>query len=276
VSTGAANNWADLGYPITFVGCRVDAEDRARGLLFPRGLESPKGDPVEVRDGALIWHLPPWQRGSSPAAEGILALDGHAPVWISWADAAMGVARCTPATVPLAPVTTTLSGDVASPYARRHALSVVGCGGQTLVRPDGTFELPVLPDEPCEVWARREDGVPGLPVEVDPTRSPVHLSAVPQVLAITGVDAREDRRGVRIEGGGPGPFEPGDLVVSLDGRRLKRDPLVALGRAMLGLDPSGQRPMDHELVVRRDGVEVQVQVRRSVSPPVGAAPTPPR
>lgn len=265
---------APPAYPTRLIGCRTEPAVDADGVLFPRGVDDPWHEPVEVRNGLLLWLTPDVRRGRSPAGQGVMAVDGYEPVQLAWTEGILGIAKCTPGVIQLQPASNVLSGVVHSPYRGRRSVEVVGCGGRARASPSGEFHLAVLSLASCEVWATADRATlpsAGVPVAPNQQSGTIVVSATPIGYTWSGIDVRQTWRGVLVaRRTGPSLFDVGDLVVALDGRRLRgRDAVDDLGRALAFADSAIPA---HRLLVRRDGAKHEAEVRMSFE---GAPPTAP-
>jgi hypothetical protein len=242
--------------PVRLLGCRLESSLQARGVLFPRGVEEPLHQPVEAREGHLSWYVGARWKGRVGPGQGVLSLEGHEPLLVTWEAGAGGIARCHPAVLALQPATSFVSGRVHT--ADGSPVTVVGCGGHARTARDGTFRMAVMPDEPCTLWAGTMDGYRwGGKVEIVPIRgqqTEVRLSSTPWLVReVLGIDVAETRDGLLVvEVHRPaGGHVLGDLLVSIDGL-----PLGEEGEPVWLLDERIVARGEHTLVVIRDGQEL--------------------
>lgn len=109
---------------------------------------------VPIVDGEAFLVLLP------PDGAGVLAVEGYAPVPISWSGSADGVpARCVPEPVRLEPGAAFVSGHVTNAEGEPEGqVFVEGCGNQARTDAEGSYALTVSPG-PCVLQAFRRDGL---------------------------------------------------------------------------------------------------------------------
>jgi len=202
---------------------------------------------------------------------GLLTVEGFAPVSIQW-DAVHGgtPGACTPDPVELLPGGTVILGRVSHQGGDEPASSawVEGCGGLANADEDGVYYMEVVPG-PCTVLAMRQDGqlrTMGAPVDVVATAGQdlvLDLELPGYRRAGLGVRIRQVEEGYVIEeaieggGGAAAGLQADDLVLEVNG-----EPTADMDMATFVDDVGGREGSDVELLLERDGEQLQVMVTR--------------
>lgn len=253
-------------------GCQVSAQgDVTDGVAFgnPFGVaafDPSSAVPVES-DGLRL-------RGATD-----FSLDGPArlsfagwepvPVRFDLAKSAAGVLACSPSRVELRRPVSTVTGTVRPSAATEGPYEVAGCGGRTRTAKDGSYSLPVVPSQSCQLWVRLGER-PWRPVGAADIATlasgdlPVDL---PYGVGSLGVLVAEGAEPPTVVSGPPGVADglaAGDVVLSLGGVPTPTyGALVAEARAL----PPGTRV---DLEIEREGARqtVSTLVFELVDPPL--------
>ena len=202
---------------------------------------------------------------------GLLTVEGFAPVSIQW-DAVHGgtPGACTPDPVELQPGGTVILGRVSHEGGDEPASSawVEGCGGLANADEDGVYYMEVVPG-PCTVLAMRQDGqlrTMGAPVDVLATEGQdlvLDLELTGYRRAGLGVRIRQVEAGYVIDealeggGGAAAGLQTDDLVLEVNG-----EPAADMDMATFVDEVGGREGSDVEILLERDGEQLQVMVTR--------------
>lgn len=190
---------------------------------------------------------------------GWVLVPGYQPVRIGWAEARRGqYGRCTTGPVVMQEGRAVIRGRVTNAALHEDAWTTVrGCGTWTIVRPDATFEMEVVPGD-CTVRAVRLDG--RLPVESEPVSVSPAIDKVVDVsldlpgwrVGGLGVAFERHERGVEVvrvvsgSAAAAAGLLPGDVVIEIAGVKLE-------GMALLDV---------RDLAIGREGTEAEMVVLR--------------
>lgn len=216
---------------------------------------------ARIVDGVLVIPAP------RASGTGILKVPGHLPLAIAWSDG-----RCVSEPLVLQVGGAAVVGVVRSAEGEPEgAVKVTGCGTSAVTDRDGSFYLEAVPGQPCELQARRADGLLtalGPPVTVTPVANGdvvVELELPPYRTGGIGVVVQEDARGLVIRTlveGGPGAssgLRVGDRVLAVGGESV--DLLTLEGFVDLAVGEPGT-PVDLR-VAGPDGRERAVTLVRA-------------
>jgi hypothetical protein len=230
--------------------CRVEPAISGTLHLSMRGHEPPyNGRMLPLVEGeAFLAYV-----GASGA--GVLSLDGYQPVSVSW-----GQGACLPDPIVLVEGRAWVVGMVRNAQGRPEGnVFVEGCGARSLTAEDGSYAMTVAPGS-CSVSAFRHDGLlmataGPVPVEAVADREAVVDLALPETpRAGLGIVFQSSAAGVRIRDVLPetaafdAGFEPGDLIVELDG-----EPTGGISTEAFVEAAVGEAGTEVEVVVVRDG-----------------------
>ena len=189
------------------------------------------------------------------AGAGVLAIDGYAPVEVTWTEQG-----CSPDPVVLAAGETWLSGHVRNAEGEPEGrVFVEGCGNQALTDAEGSYAMAVAPG-PCTVNAFRRDGLlvgkaDAAALVIEAGKEHVMNFTLPELpTAGLGIQIASSEEGFAIQGVVPGTaaeefgLESGDVVIEVDGtptKGLSIEEFVDLAVGPVGTDV--------DIVVMRDG-----------------------